>query len=84
LRGDWPDKVFCGNSAEYRSLTRVVHQWNTSYGLSSTLHLGEEGNEMHPEDLMKPDLLSEIILLGGGELVFVSLLLIVLTVLTRA
>jgi len=39
---------------------------------------------MHPEDLMKPDSLSEIILLGSGELVFVSLLLIVLTVLTRA
>jgi hypothetical protein len=39
---------------------------------------------MHPEDLMKPDLFSEIILLGSGGLVFVSLLLIVVTVLTRA
>jgi hypothetical protein len=39
---------------------------------------------MHPEDLMKPDLFSEIILLGSGGLVFASLLLIVVTVLTRA
>jgi len=39
---------------------------------------------MHPEDLMKPDLFSEIVLLGSGELMFVSLLLIVVTALTRA
>jgi hypothetical protein len=38
---------------------------------------------MHPEDLMKSDLLSEIVLLGSGELIFVSLLLIVVTALTR-
>jgi hypothetical protein len=37
---------------------------------------------MHPEDLMKPDLFSEIVLLGSG-LLFVSILLIVLTALTR-
>ena len=41
-------------------------------------------NEMHPEDLMKPDLFSEIVLLGSGGLIFVSLLLIVATALTRA
>jgi hypothetical protein len=39
---------------------------------------------MHPEDVMKPDLFSEIVLLGSGALIFVSLLLIVVTVLTRA
>jgi hypothetical protein len=39
---------------------------------------------MHPEDLMKPDLFSEILLLGSGGLVFVSLLLMVVTALTRA
>jgi hypothetical protein len=39
---------------------------------------------MHPEDLMKADLLSEIVLLGSGGLIFVSLLLIVVAVLTRA
>jgi len=39
---------------------------------------------MHPEDLMKPDLFSEIVLLGSGGLIFVSLLLIVVTALTRA
>lgn len=38
---------------------------------------------MHPEDLMKRNLFSEIVLLGGG-LMFVSLLLIVVTALTRA
>ena len=38
---------------------------------------------MHPEELMKPDLFSEIVLLGSGGLIFVSLL-IVLTTLTRA
>ena len=40
--------------------------------------------EMHPDDLMKPDLLSEIVLLGSGELILVSLLLIVAAALTRA
>jgi hypothetical protein len=39
---------------------------------------------MHPEDLMKPDLFSEIVLLGSGGLMFVSLLLIAVTALTRA
>jgi hypothetical protein len=37
---------------------------------------------MHPEDLTKPDLFSEIVGLGSG-LIFISLLLIVLTTLTR-
>jgi hypothetical protein len=32
---------------------------------------------MHVEDLMKPDLFSEILLLIIGELIFVSILLIV-------
>src|SRR5437870_10186123 len=41
-------------------------------------------NEMHPEELMKPDLFSEIVLLGSGGLIFVSLLLIVAAALTRA
>jgi len=39
---------------------------------------------MHREDLMKPDLLSEIVLLGSGGLLLASLLLIVVTALTRA
>jgi hypothetical protein len=34
-------------------------------------------SKWHPEDLMKPDLFSEIILLGSGELIFALLLLIV-------
>ena len=32
---------------------------------------------MHPEELMKPDLFSEIVLLGSGWLIFVSLLIVV-------
>jgi hypothetical protein len=32
---------------------------------------------MHPEELMKPDLFSEIVLLGSGGLIFVSLLIVV-------
>jgi hypothetical protein len=39
---------------------------------------------MHPEDLMKPDLFSEIVLLGSGSLIVFSLLLIVAAALTRA
>jgi hypothetical protein len=39
---------------------------------------------MHPEDVMKPDLFSEIVLLGSGGLIFISLLLIVVTALARA
>jgi hypothetical protein len=38
---------------------------------------------MHPEDLMKPDLFSEIVLMGSGGLLFASLLPIVVIVLTR-
>jgi hypothetical protein len=49
----------------------------------SVLALGGGRNEMHPEDLMKPDLLSEIVLMGSGGLLFASLLLIVVIALTR-
>jgi hypothetical protein len=36
---------------------------------------------MHRDDLMKPDLLSEILLLGSGVLIFVVLIVIVVAVL---
>jgi hypothetical protein len=39
---------------------------------------------MHRKDLMTPDLLSEIVLLGSASLLLVSLLLIIATALTRA
>jgi hypothetical protein len=39
---------------------------------------------MHRTDLLKPDLLSEIVLLGAGTLMFVLLLLIVMTALAQA
>jgi hypothetical protein len=35
-------------------------------------------------DILKPDLLSEIVLLGSGVLLFSSLLLVVVTALTQA
>jgi hypothetical protein len=39
---------------------------------------------MHPEDLMKADLVSELVLLGSGGLIFVSLMVIVVTAFMRA
>ena len=39
--------------------------------------------EMRSEDLMSPDLLSEIVLLGFGTLILASLLVFVMTALTR-
>ena len=38
---------------------------------------------MHPEEIMKLDLFSEILLLGSGEIIFVALVLVVVTALTR-
>ena len=38
---------------------------------------------MHPEDLMKPDLVSELVLMGSGGLLFAFVLLIVVIVLIR-
>ena len=38
---------------------------------------------MRREDLMSPDLLSEIVLLGFGTLIFLSLVLFVMTALSR-
>ncbi len=38
---------------------------------------------MHRDDLMKPDLLSEILLLGSGVLVFGTLILILVVALTQ-
>jgi hypothetical protein len=39
--------------------------------------------EMHSEDVMKPDLFSEILLLGSGGIVFIAPMLVVVTALTR-
>jgi len=38
---------------------------------------------MHRADLLKPDLLSEIVLLGTGALIFVAVLLVTVTALAR-
>lgn len=45
--------------------------------------LREGRNVMHPEDLMKPDLFSEIVLTGSGGLLLASLLLIIAIALAR-
>jgi hypothetical protein len=39
---------------------------------------------MHPDDLMKPDLLSEILLVGSGFILFVPLLLILVAALVQS
>jgi hypothetical protein len=51
-------------------------------GLDGRLREGR--NEVHPEELMKPDLLSEIVLLVSSGLMLVSLLLVVVAALARA
>jgi len=38
---------------------------------------------MHPEDLLKPDLFSQMVLTGSGGLLFVTLLLIIAIALMR-
>ena len=38
----------------------------------------------HPDDLMRPDLLSEILLVGSGLILFVPLLLILVAALTQS
>lgn len=38
---------------------------------------------MHRDDLMQPDLLSEILVLGGGVLIFATLILILVVALTQ-
>ena len=38
---------------------------------------------MHPEDLLKPDLLSRSVLVGAGTVIAVTLLVIVIVVCTR-
>jgi positive regulator of sigma E activity len=39
---------------------------------------------IHPDDLMKTDLLSEILLVGSGLVLFVPLLLILVSALTQS
>jgi hypothetical protein len=41
-------------------------------------------SNVHREDLLSPDLVSEIVLLGFGTLILVSILLFVVTALPRA
>jgi hypothetical protein len=43
----------------------------------------ERKTQMHPEDLMNADMLSEILLLVTGSVIFVTLLLILVAALTQ-
>jgi hypothetical protein len=43
----------------------------------------ERKTQMHPEDLMNADMLSDILLLVSGSLIFVTLLLILVAALTQ-
>jgi len=82
-----PDQVVCGPLPDVHqpeSATGPPSSGGHLVGPAPMARLREEENEMHPEDLMKPDLLSAVVLLGCGGVIFVSLLLIVLTALTRA
>jgi hypothetical protein len=67
------------------SATEVAfHLGGTSSEPASMTPSARRRNEMHPDELLKPDLFSEILLLGSGEVIFVSLLLIITAALTRA
>jgi hypothetical protein len=50
---------------------------------ASPSHHSRRRNEMRCQDLMKPDLLSDIVLVGSGALMFISLLLVVVAALAR-
>jgi len=78
VRGPLPDVH------QPESATGVAFQWEGTSSGPASMASARRRNEMHPEDLMKPDLFSEIVLLGSGGLIFVSLLLIVAAALTRA
>jgi hypothetical protein len=58
------------------------HEAVTRAHLPSNLFSG--GDFMRRDDLLKPDLVSEVILLGFGALIFVILLLILVAAWTQA
>ena len=64
-----------------RSRNRLPSTEGTSLGPPPTQRFLRTGEAQ--EDLMSPDLLSEIVLLGFGALILVSLLLFVVIALTR-
>jgi len=66
------------SGGSYLSQTRRLN-----YLQRQELALGMEGIEMHPEDVLKPDLFSQMVLTGSGGLLFVTLLLIVAIALMR-
>jgi hypothetical protein len=45
--------------------------------------LSSEEVSVHPDDLMKSDLLSEILLVSSGALLFVALILVLVAALTQ-
>lgn len=67
----------------HRNPQPVALQWRAPRLGVSLVPPANRRNDMHPEDLMKPDLFSEILLLGGAA-IFAVLLLVVVTALARA
>ena len=76
---------FAGHFSSTGIRNRVAFQWRALLVPGQPRRNGSPigRGEMHREDLMNPDLLSEIVLLGSSAVIFVSLLLLVATVLTR-
>ena len=52
-------------------------------GAAIVMDLREKKTQMHREDLMNADMLSEILLLVCGSVIFVALLLILVAALTQ-
>jgi hypothetical protein len=59
------------------------YQWLAQTGTGRS-GCAAKRSEMHRDDLMNPDLLSEIVLLGSATLIFITLLAIVVTAFSRA
>ena len=82
-------EIFPSKQAGYRWTTSSADRSRSKLTERSFYPTGAEslpskrGEQMHPEDLMKPDLLSEIVLSGFGILTFSSLLLFVAAAFAR-
>jgi hypothetical protein len=62
----------------------ALRPWKSIFGYGERSESGSGIGFVHPQDLMKPDLLSEVLLLSNGMLVFVILMLILVVALTQA
>jgi hypothetical protein len=81
----FPDFSNCAvsHSAQYSPAkkTNLYNGWHKGDGERACS--AAKRSEMHREDLMNPDLLSEIVLLGSATLIFMTLVAVVVTALSR-